>query len=168
MPHASHRLSLFLVPKNPDAVLSRAVGDSVNGLLRKEGVLAMDDRAGANAHAMVVGGFSRFRIDWPPDPVVYGNRLGGYRAECPQCGVSVVTAMVAGLRSWRKGEGRGFNCPNCQERTSLEAVNYAPPAAPGKWALVFSRTESSEVQPDLLQKLESLCGSELLAIWIRG
>jgi hypothetical protein len=117
---------------------------------------------------MVVGGFSRFRIDWPLEPVVYGNRLGGYRAQCPQCGFSLVRAMVAGLRSWRKGEGREFDCPNCRERTSLEAINYAPPAAPAKWALVFSRTESSDVQQDLLQKLESLCESELLAIWIRG
>jgi len=168
MPQASHRLSLFLVPRNPDEALSELCAHQLVEGLRAEKVLVADDRAGPNAEDIVVGGFVRFRIDRPPSPVVYGNRLGGYRARCPHCGFNMVNAIEVGLRRWRTGDGRTLHCPDCLAATSLEGLDYAPPAAPGHWALVFSRAESSEIQKPWLQKLESMCGVELFPVWIRG
>jgi hypothetical protein len=168
MPQASHRLSLFLVPRNPDDALSELCADRLLQDLRAEKVLVADGRAGPNAEHIVAGGFVRFRIDRPPHPVMYGNRLGGYRAQCPSCGVSMVQSIEVGLRRWRAGDGRALCCPRCQAPTSLEGLDYAPPAAPAHWALVFSRVESSEIHKPWHEKLESMCGVELFPVWIRG
>lgn len=168
MPHASHRISLFLVPRDPEHELSDAHLAHLRETLVAERVLDEQGAAAEHSGNLVEGGFSRFRFDRPPWPVVYGNRLGGYRAQCPHCGASLAKSMESGLRRWRGGEGRDVDCDACLKSTSLEGLIFYPPAAPGRWALVFSRAESSELKNGALVHLEALCGAQLQTIVVRG
>jgi hypothetical protein len=168
VPHASHRISLFIVPRDPEHQLSDTHLALLRETLVQERVLDDKGAAAENSESLVEGGFSRFRFDRPPWPVVYGNRLGGYRAQCPHCGASLAKSMESGLRRWRSGQGRDLDCESCLRSTSLEALTFYPPAAPGRWALVFSRAESNELKSGALDRLEALCGAQLQTIVVRG
>lgn len=168
MPHASHRISLFIVPRDPEHELGEGHVAQLRETLCKEGILDAQDQAGEHSGRFVEGGFARFRFDRPPWPVVYGNRLGGYRVQCPHCDANMVTLLDLGLRRWRNGEGRGVACESCSREFCIEALRFKPPAAPGRWALVFSRAESSELKSGVLERLGFLCGVPLQTIVVRG
>ena len=168
MPHASHRISLFIVPRDPEHELGDVRVAQLRETLCEEGILDAQGQAGEHSDRFVEGGFARFRFDRPPWPVVYGNRLGGYRVQCPHCDANMVTSLDLGLRRWRGGEGRGVACESCSREVCIEDLCFKPPAAPGRWAFVFSRAESSGLKSGVLERLELLCGAQLQTIVVRG
>ena len=136
--------------------------------LEREEIALTRGQAGPNAEFLVRGGFRRFRVDRPQRPVLYGNRLGGFRAECPACGGNVAGSLGAILDQWRRGEGRASPCEHCGEIHLFESWRYSPSAAPGRWALFVTQVESPELTPEGLGFLESQLGMSLTQVVSRG
>jgi hypothetical protein len=168
MPHPSHHIAIFLVPTNPEHLLSDEDATQLFSELTEQQVVDEDGWAGEAAPRWIQGGFGRLRLDRPTGPVVYGNRQGGYRAQCPSCKANLVKVLGLGLSGWRSGAGRGFSCPKCHRPTALEDLVYSPKAAPGRWALVFSRAEAAEVEEEALAWLNSQLSTDFHTIVSRG
>ena len=168
MPHANHRLSLFLVPVDPDQVLGSTTQERIEHVLREKRVLDEGYLAGGEANWLLEGGFYRYRFDQPGVPVVYGNRQGGYRVSCPSCGSSLALEVGVVLERWRTGEGRGHLCSKCHHSSTLEEWRFQPPAWPGKCALVFSRVGGLELNQHAAEALEEAAGTRLVPVLSRG
>lgn len=168
VPHASHRIALFLVPVEPDRALSAEQERQCFDELIRLGWISEGAQLGPAANAVVEGGFQRFRVDRPQRPVLYGNRLGGFRAACPNCGASVAANLGEVIEQWRTEGDRDSACLSCGHRCSLEGWNFSPRAAPGRWALVFSQVGSVSLAPEAREKLEALVGCALHEVVSRG
>lgn len=170
MPLPTHRLNLLLVPRDPDRAPAGASVATMLAALRQRGVLDASDRPGTRADALMEGAFALLRADFPPAPVLYGNRQGGFSAACPTCGASVVGQLGAALRAWRQGEGRAFACPRCAGACALETLRYGPPAAPGRFALELRDVFAPELRAaeDVRALFEQVLGEEFLEIASRG
>lgn len=135
MARPGHRLDLLLVPPDPDA---RPV-EALNALLRElkqRGVVGAAGQPGPEAARWVEGGFARLRVDKPDRITLYANAQGGFRVRCPTCGANLVPTFSAALTAWRSGGPRRCTCPSCGADPPLEALDFQPPAAFGRVALV--------------------------------
>ena len=93
VPHASHRIALFLVPVEPDRALSAEQERQCFDELIRLGWISEGAQLGPAANAVVEGGFQRFRVDRPQRPVLYGNRLGGVSGRMPELWASVAANL---------------------------------------------------------------------------
>jgi len=168
MPKAAHQIAVILVPTDPDHCLTEEAADGLLTELVRKGVVDERGRAAQEADCWIPGGFGRIRVDRPRRPVVYGNRQGGYRAQCPRCSASLAREIEVGLSNWRQGQGRGFSCQDCQEELSLEEVVFSPSAAPGRWALVFSRAEALQLKEEALEWLTEELQTPFKTVVSRG
>ncbi len=157
MPRPTHRLSLYLVPDDPDRGFDRSRLDAALDSLRSEGVL-QGLGPGPDAARLVPGGFRRLRIDLPDQPVIYGNRQGGFYARCPECGAHLAASLGPVLRSWRAGGGRDVPC-GCGAQSDLARLDYAPPAAIGRFALELRDVGGPELTAEGKPWVEAGIGS---------
>ena len=168
VPHASHIISLVVLPEDPDHVLEEGAQEGLLEHSVASGLVDGDLRSGAHASEWIVGGFVRMHVDKPQKPVVYGNRVGGYRVQCPHCGANMVNALSVALEGWRTGAGRAAVCGSCLKREKIEELVFLPPAAPARWALVFRRVESTTLEPGCIEQLSAWVGAPLRCIVTRG
>ena len=168
VPLVSHRIAVFLVPKNPDQDLPRELEQALLTELVHMNWVSEEGRAGQASNELIEGGFQRFRVDRPGQPVLYGNRLGGFRAKCPSCGVSVAGSLGGVIERWREQGDRRSSCTSCRERFLLEEWDYAPFAAPGKWALVFTRAEAPAIREEAKECVERWLGFPVVEVVSRG
>lgn len=170
MPRASHRLNLLLVPADPERRPDPLLAGQLFAALRAEAVTDAWDRPGPRAEALHAGGFALFRADFPPEPVIYGNRQGGYRAVCPACGASVVAAVLQALKRWRASGDMGLRCERCGVPCSLSTVIYQPDAAPARFALELRDVERPIFSPSaqVMELLERTLGQGFRCIASRG
>ena len=161
MPHASHRLDLYLVPMKPAENLASALDDLWVSLVLEQVIDALG-WAGPAASSWVLGGFGRMRIDRFDQPRIFANQQGGYRVHCPQCGASAVRSLQLATQNGR----HEAKCDNCGTTTGLNDLEYAPPAAFGRFAVVFTEAEDANPTPGALAALLSaLCPCRL--VWRR-
>ncbi len=161
----SHRLNLLLVPDDPERELDEAALESGLAALRASGHLERD-RPGPRVDALVVGGFALLRVDRPLEPTLYGNRQGGFYARCADCGASLAVEVGAALKRWRAGQGRGLSCPSCSSEQDLASLDYAPVAAPGRFALELRDVGSTELAE--LPELRAALGGGYVVVGSRG
>ena len=157
MPRPTHRLSLYLVPDDPDREVDVPRLEAALDALRGEGVLA-GFGPGPRAEALVAGGFRRLRVDRPAQAVLYGNRQGGFYASCPACGAHLAAILGPVLRSWRHG-GRREVRGTCGVDSDLARLAYAPPAAIGRFALELRDVGAPELTSEGKPWVEAGIGS---------
>lgn len=114
MPPASGRVSIAILPRDPDA--SNDGVEALWGIVRG---LAHDE--------IVPGGFARARMDAYPDVRFYSNWLGGFSARCPADETNVTDRFAHALERWRAGGERTMDCV-CGSRHDLSALSFAPEA----------------------------------------
>ena len=172
MPRPTRRLNLYLVPVDPERSLdvaqvssgiARLVDEELGRPTRHPEVLG----PGSRAFEVVTGGFAILRFDRPRAPVIYGNRLGGYRVTCPTCSVSLVREQAEVLGRWRRNAGRALSCPSCSTGLKLEELSSMPPAAPGRCALVLSDVGGLAIGDSAVEALEGLLGGRFHSIGSR-
>lgn len=146
MPRPTHRLNLYVVPDDPDRALDELRLAAAVERLRAEGVLS-GWGPGAAADRLVPGGFRRLRIDRPAQACLYGNRQGGFHARCPSCGDHLARALGPALAQWRAGRPRLVAC-GCGVSTDIAALDFAPPAAVGQFAVEIRDVQTTELAPD--------------------
>ncbi|MCK6518728.1 hypothetical protein L6R46_27180 [Myxococcota bacterium] len=164
----THRLNLYLTPQDPERRLDEPALHAGLTQLIQAGIFAADGAPGPEAARLVSGGFVAWRVDRPPAPTVYGNRQGGYAVSCPACGVGLARELGAALHRWRAGEGTSLRCPACEADTRLEALRYAPDAAPARWALELRDVGAPELGADAIPGLDALFGGPPKVIPSRG
>ena len=168
MPHASHIISLVVLPKDPEHVLAPQAEANLLQHAVGAGLVDSEMHAGPAANEWIPGGFVRMHLDRPDRPVLYGNRVGGYRVRCAHCGANMVQAVSVALEAWRAGGGRLAQCGACLEAEPIERLVFLPPAAPARWAVVFRRSESAELQKGCIDQLATWVGEPLHSIVTRG
>lgn|GEM_PF-1857941 len=168
VPHASHIISLVVLPEDPEHVLGENGRADLLGHSVESGLVDSDMHAGPHANEWIRGGFARMHLDRPERPVLYGNRVGGYRVQCPHCGANMVRALSVALEDWRSGGTRTAQCGVCEHKELIEKLVFLPPAAPARWALVFRRSESADLEPGCLAQLSMWVGVPLRSIVTRG
>ncbi len=136
----THRIDLLVVPAVPDEHPIKRF-DAAQSVLTARLVTAARGAPGDCAGLWIRGGFSRWRLDDPGRVTLYANRQGGFRVRCPVQGASVVPAFSKAVTAWRAGGAREMRCSGCGSRHPLEALDFAPPAAFARLALVFSNAE---------------------------
>jgi hypothetical protein len=157
-----------LVSPDPERRLDEAaLSAAVHGLIQA-GIFTADGAPGPAAARLVDGGFVAWRVDRPPAPTVYGNRQGGYAVRCPACGLGLARALGEAIRRWRAGEGTSLRCPACEADTRLEALDYAPEAAPARFAVELRDVGAAELRPEEIVRLEGLFGGLPRVIPSRG
>ena len=157
MPRPTHRLSLYLVPADPDRAYDGARLETALDRLREAGVLD-GFGPGPEADQLVAGGFRRLRVDLPDQAVLYGNRQGGFYARCPACQAHLAASLGPVLRSWRAGGARQVACA-CGVASDLAQLDYAPPAAIGRFALELRDVLAPELSPEGKPWVEAGIGS---------
>ena len=120
----THRLNLYLVPQggtaDPEALLSA---------LADWGVLA-GMKPGPRAEEFVDGGFALLRVDRPGRELLYGNRQGGFRVRCPDCGANLVAAF-----SEARAKDAEVTCDACGGTRDHRALTFLPDVAFGELAV---------------------------------
>ncbi len=142
MPPAVHRLSLLLLPADPDAPSDRVV--ALEARFQREGWLAGD---GPGPRPLVDGGFARARVERFPDVRFASNWQGGFRAACPVDGRNVVPQLGPALEAWRRGGARALACP-CGRTHDLSDLAYAPEAGFARGWLALVDVESATLADD--------------------
>ena len=161
----SHRLNLLLVPSDPERELDEEALSEGLRLLEEQGFV-QSGRAGPRAEELVAGGFKLLRVDRPPEPTLYGNRQGGFYARCPSCGGHLVAAIGPALKRWRAGQGRGLSCSSCRSELDLAGLDYAPHAAPGRFALELRDVGDAQLRPT--EALRRAMGGDYSVVGSRG
>jgi hypothetical protein len=151
----SHQLELLLVPREPWLV-SR--GLALLDRLRAEGVLDAGGAPGPAARRWCSGSFARLWLDDPGRVVLYANRQGGFRVQCPIRGEPIVRAFEAAVTAWRAGGPRELVCPGCGQIHALDDVAASPPLAFGRFAIVTSDVGHADLTPEGLAWAEEELG----------
>ena len=116
----SHRLNLLLVPDDPE----RSPPDD------------LVERAHALAGQLVVrGGFKLLRVDLPGELVLYSNRQGGFRVQCPGCGENLVPQLGAALMELRRTGARLVPCSSCNTGHDINDLDYSPSASIARFCI---------------------------------
>ncbi len=138
MQRPSHHLDLCLVPADPN----RKAPDRVDLFDRfaAAGFTNPDGSAGPACDALVQGGFARVRLDVPGAMALYSNGQGGFRVFCPRCATNL-TAVWSGQPRDPGGE---VIC-GCGATSRLDALDYRPPAAYGRWAVVIADAADGQI-----------------------
>ncbi len=144
MPPLRHRLSLLLLPADPDAP---ARATALLDRLRAEGFVS---GTGPGSRPLVDGGFVRAGVESGGEgapPRFVANRQGGFAVRCPITDVSVVSIFNSALEGWRAGAERALNC-SCGSRHDLAALRFLPEAGFAcAWVFLLD-VASSELTPD--------------------
>lgn len=152
-PKPGPHLDLYLVP--PEGVpLVEDVLDRLEAL----GVAA--GRApGSRATDFVEGGYSGVRVERRDTDGLYANGQGGFRVRCPETGENVVPAFQEARKAWRDGGEAVLRvCPSCGRSHRMGALDYAPPAAVGRGAVVLSGVACAELTEAGLARLTAALG----------
>ena len=153
MPHASHRIDLLVLPVDPNQPLDES---AVAELLSIWGV---DDRGRpGDPEQLMSGGCKRVWVDRPQRMWLYGNQSGGFHVRCPETGESIARDFGVAHRAWKTGGPRAMVCPSCGSTHPLEYVQFVPPAAFARWAVVFSDASSAVLSPDTVGHIEDALG----------
>ena len=148
MPHASHRIDLLVLPKDPDQPLDE---EAMTALFEAWGV---DERGRVADHREpIAGGCKRVWVDRPGRVWLYGNQSGGFRVRCPVTQDNIAKSFGSAHRAWKNGGARVVLCPSCGNTHPLEDVQFAPPAAFARWALVFSDASSSVLHSSTMAQI---------------
>lgn len=164
----THRLNLYLLPADPERRLEPLALERGVVRLIQAGILGLDGAPGPDAARLVAGGLVAWRVDRPVAPTVYGNRQGGYAVRCPACGAGLARALGEALARWRAGEGTALRCPACEADTHLDALDYAPAAAPARYAVELRDVGAPELASSDLPGFEELFGGPPRVVPSRG
>ena len=145
------RLDLLWVPADPERSLDPAAFDALRARWADQGWL--DRGPGAPA-----GGFSRLWLDQPGEATVYANQVGGFQVRCPSEGGSIVPAFYAAVTAWRAGGARSLTCPACGAHHPLEALDFRPPAAIARGAVVLSDVGQATLSHQVRVELSAITG----------
>lgn len=123
MPPAAHRLSLLVLPADPERP-----GDFVDRLFEslKDGGW-IDEDGGPGPRPLVVGGFARARVERFHGVHFASSGQGGFAVRCPVTEQNVVAAFSRALEAWRAGGPRQLDC-GCGQRHDLAELHYVPEA----------------------------------------
>lgn len=130
------------MPSDPER--SPPTWKALSADLLRNGVIDEDGAPGPRADDLVEGGFARVRLDLPGRRTLYANGQGGFRVRCPAGGV-VTAAWSRAASAWREGGPAVLACPACGADHAFEALDYAPPAAYGPFAVVIADAATSAV-----------------------
>lgn len=153
----SPRLELVLVPSDPEAAPIAPARALLEAWISR-GVLMPDGGAGPRAAELLPEGFSRVRLDLPDGVGFYANRQGGFRVACPEGGANLVAAFVHATGAWRAGGPRTLSCPACGHTHPLEALDFRPPAAFGRLAIVIADVGSATLPVAARAEVERALG----------
>ncbi|MFN7142967.1 MAG: hypothetical protein ACK4YP_04275 [Myxococcota bacterium] len=152
MPPAVHRLSILLLPADPDTPGERA--EALRARLERDGWLSGDT---PGPRALVDGGFARARVEVFDTPRFASNNQGGFRVSCPVDGASVVVPFSRALERWRNGGPRALAC-TCGETHDLAALVYAPEAGFARGWLALLDVGGAAVDPAALALADEVLG----------
>ena len=127
-------------------------------VLRHRGVVDDHGAPGERASWLLQAGFQRLRLDHPPQPTLYANRIGGFQVRCPVQGVSIVPSFGAAMTAWRAGGDAKLHCPACQRWHGFEDLAYRPDAALGPWAVAIEGVDALELRPDAWAEAAEVMG----------
>lgn len=102
----------------------------------------------------MIGGFARVRLDVPGGIALYANGQGGFRVFCPRCAANVTDAWSARPRA-----PAALVACACGAETRMDALDYRPPAAFGRWALVIADAEDGRLTDPGLATMRELLGN---------
>lgn len=164
MPAARHRLDLLFVAAAPDRSVDAAAFNTLEAGWRAEGLIATSGPgAGPQRDALLPGGFARLWLDLAPDGALFANQLGGFRPRCPDSGAPLARPFAAAMEAWRAGGPRSLACP-CGRVHPLEALDFEPPAAFARGAVIFSDVRSVEPTRRCLEAIRALLGPHRLLL----
>lgn len=72
--------------------------------------------------------------------ILYANGQGGFRVFCPRCDGNLTAAWMA-----RPRDPHARVACSCGADTRLDALDYRPPAAFGRWAVVIADAEDGKI-----------------------
>ncbi len=122
------------------------------------GVLTESGLAGEQAPWLVPGGFRRLFLDDPGEWRLFANQQGGFRARCPGCGANLVPVLSAAWSSLRGPRPAPIACPTCGGAHDLDAVDFAPTAAWGRWAARIVEVQSATPTADGIALIATYLG----------
>ncbi|TVQ90091.1 MAG: hypothetical protein EA397_14160 [Deltaproteobacteria bacterium] len=151
-PRPGSRLDLYLVPTQGRTLPSQEV---LKSALSEQGIDLEGDASGR----LVDGGFASIRLDRPPRLTLYANRQGGFRVRCPAGGQNIVPSFNAALSSWRAGgQATIAECGACGGEHALSELDFAPPAALGRGAIVLVDVGSMRLTAEGGARFEAILG----------
>lgn len=151
MPPAAHRLSLLLLPADPERP-----PDFVQRLfeaLQEGGWIDADGSPGPRP--LVVGGFARARLDLFDHVHFASSGQGGFAVRCPVTEQNVVGAFNHALGAWRAGGPRTLVCP-CGREHDLVELHYLPDAGFARGWVALVDAQGVELTPDAHAEVERL------------
>ena len=161
MPPAAHRLSLHLLPADPEAPVGAV--RALFATLQAEGWLA-DERPGPRA--LVAGGFLRARLETFDTVRFVSNWQGGFHVRCPVDARDVVGGFGRALEAWRAGGPRALGC-DCGAVHPLEALVYAPDAGFARGWITLADIADVRLDPVALARARAVVG-EVRIVLRRG
>jgi hypothetical protein len=165
----SQILNLFLVSSDPDFFPTK---EAQEALLERLSVEKLADVLGdvvGSGERLIDGGVAHVRLDIPKTPVVWGNRSGGFKVSCADCGGPMVREFNEGLAAWKAGsESRRVSCVSCGQEAMLENLRFRPVAALGRIAIAFRDTGGTQITPMCRDMAEQLLGEDFLVVLSRG
>jgi hypothetical protein len=142
VPPAAHRLSLLLLPGEPDAASEIVL--RLRDRLRGDGFLAGDT---PGPRALVDGGFDLARAEVFDEVRFASSGQGGFAVRCPVDGTNVVGAFNRALPRWRAGGPRRLAC-TCGREHDLTELRYLPDAGFARGWLALIDVQSVELTPE--------------------
>ncbi|MFT5586471.1 MAG: putative RNA-binding Zn-ribbon protein involved in translation (DUF1610 family) [Cognaticolwellia sp.] len=131
-----------------------------------QGFITKTGRAGPRAEDWVSGGFVLARLDRPPGVATYGNRVGGFHVDCPNCGEAVARAWGSAVQALKEGSLWVLRCPQCGNELGPNEVHTRPPAALARFAIELRDVGSSELRDRGV--FEGMLGHDFRLIGVRG
>ena len=165
-PHASRRLNLVLVPADWQVRLDEERLASAWSFWVKEGFITPKGRAGPKAEAWVKGGFVLARVDRPPRIGTYGNRVGGFHVNCPECANSVAREWGSAVQALKHDAAWSLSCPSCGVSLGPNQVATQPPAALARYAIELRDVASASLLSPA--SFVGLLGESFRIIGVRG
>ncbi|MES2640556.1 MAG: hypothetical protein V4850_13770 [Myxococcota bacterium] len=151
MPPAAHRLSLLLLPADPERPV-----DFVERLFEAlEDGGWIDEDGGPGPRPLVVGGFARARVERFDRVHFASSGQGGFAVRCPVTEQNVVAAFGRALEAWRAGGPRQLDCA-CGQAHDLVELHYLPEAGFARGWITLVDVQGVELTADAHAEAERL------------
>lgn len=151
MPPAAHRLSLLLLPADPERPGEYA--DRLFESLKFGGWIDEDGSPGPRP--IVAGGFARARVDVFDHVHFASSGQGGFTVRCPITEGNVVGAFNRALEAWRAGGPRQLAC-ECGLTHDLTELHYQPHAGFARGWVTLVDVQGVELTADAQAEAERL------------
>ncbi len=151
MPPAAHRLTLLLLPMDPDRPGSVAV--ELYERLQRGGWIGPD--GGPGPRPLVEGGFARARPEVFDRTRFASSGQGGFSVRCPVDGSNVVAPFSSALEAWRVGGPRHVAC-GCGREHDLVDLVYSPEAGFARGWLAVIDVQGIELDAEARAEAEVL------------